>query len=102
MNIPHVRLTLVFPPSLESAISEALITAPQSPGFTLFRAQGHSSDFPHASTAEQVRGYVERGVIWIVTPAEAVAGVLAALREKVASREVMWWTEAVLEQGRLA
>jgi hypothetical protein len=97
-----VRLTLVFPPALEGALSEALITSPQSPGFTLLHAQGHGSDFLHASTAEQVRGSIDRRIVWVVLEAEAVPSLIQWVRARVSSHDVMWWSEPVLERGRLA
>lgn len=102
MTTTLIRLTLIFPPALESALSEALITAPQSPGFTLLHAEGHSSDFPHASTAEQVLGRVDRRVIWAVMNAEALHPLIRVIRERVPSHDVVWWSEPVLELGRLA
>jgi hypothetical protein len=97
-----VRLTLVFPPALEGALSEALITAPNSPGFTLLHGEGHSSDFPRASTAEQVRGRIDRRVILVVVQAEALEPLIRALKQRVPSHDIVWWSEPVLELGRLA
>ena len=97
-----VRLTLVFPPALEGALSEALITAPQSPGFTLLHAQGHGSDFMHASTAEQVRGSIERRIAWVVLETAALQPLIDAIRERVRSHDVVWWSEPVLDRGRFA
>jgi hypothetical protein len=97
-----VRLTLVFPPAIEEALSEALITAPQSPGFTLLHAQGHGSDFPHASTAEQVRGSIDRRIVWVVLESEALHPLIEVIRARVRSPDVVWWVEPVLERGRLA
>lgn len=96
-----VRLTLVFPPAIEEALSEAMITAPQSPGFTLLHAQGHGSDFLHASSAEQVRGSIDRRIIWAVIEAETLQPLIASIRERVRSHDVVWWSEPVLERGRL-
>jgi hypothetical protein len=97
-----VRLTLVFPPAIEEALSEALLTAPQSPGFTLLHAQGHGSDFPHASTAEQVRGSIDRRIAWVVLESEALQPLIESIRARVRSQDVVWWSEPVLERGRLA
>jgi hypothetical protein len=97
-----VRLTLVFPPALEEALVETLITAPQAPGFTLSHAQGHGSDFRNASTAEQVRGSIERRIAWIVIEAAALQPLIETVRERVRSPDVVWWSEPVLERGRLA
>ena len=97
-----VRLTLVFPPAIEEALSEALLTAPQSPGFTLLHAQGHGSDFVRASTAERVRGNTDRRIVWVVLEAEALQPLIQSIRERVRSHDVVWWAEPVLERGRLA
>jgi hypothetical protein len=102
MTTELIRLTLVFPPALESAVSETLIAAPQPHGFTLLHAEGHSHNFPHASTAEQVRGRIDRCLILIVMPAEALPPLIQLLRDRVPSRDVWWWSESVLALGRLA
>ena len=96
-----VRLVLVFPPRLEEAVTEALVATPGMPGFTLLQAEGHSSDFAHASAAEQVRGRVERRVLWMLLPPAQVEGVLAQLRQDVDAHDVRWWLEPVLAMGRL-
>lgn len=98
----YVRLNLVFPPHLEDAVTEALITAPDMPGFTLLHGEGHSSDFGSASVAEKVRGRIERRILWVLIPAMRLHGVLDLIRTHCDSREVRWWTEAVLEIGTLA
>jgi hypothetical protein len=97
-----VRLTLVFPPGIEEALIETLIIAPQAPGFTVLHAEGHGSDFVHASTAEQVRGSIDRRIAWVVIESEALQPLLASIRERVRSQDIVWWTEPVLERGRLA
>lgn len=97
-----VRITLVFPPALEEELSETLITMPRSPGFTLLHALGHGSDFAQASTAERVRGSVDRRVIWVVLEAERLHPFIDSIRERVRSHDVVWWAEPVLERGTLA
>lgn len=96
-----VRLVLVFPPRLEPAVTEALMATPGMPGFTLLQAEGHSGDFARASAAEQVRGRVERRVLWMLLPPAQVEDVLAQLRREVDAHEVRWWLEPVLAAGRL-
>lgn len=44
-----VRLNLVFPPTLEDAVTDALMADPVLPGFTLLHAEGHTGDFARAS-----------------------------------------------------
>ena len=105
MNAPHqtewVRLNLVCPPALEEAVTGVLMADPTLPGFTLLHAEGHSSDFAHASIREQVRGRVDRRVLWVVIERERVEGLLAALRQRIASSDVRWWMEPVMAMGRL-
>lgn len=97
-----VRLNLIFPPTLEDSVAEALTAEPSMPGFTLLQAEGHTSDFSRASTGERVRGRVERRVLWVVIERERLDEVLAVLRREVASKDVRWWAEPVLAGGRLA
>jgi len=97
-----VRLNLVFPPSLEDAVTEALLAGPALPGFTLFHAEGHTSDFSRASASERVRGRVERRVLWVVIEYARLDEVLSVLHARVASTEVRWWAEPVIASGRLA
>lgn len=96
-----IRLNLVFPPQLETPITEALSADARMPGFTLLEVEGHSSDFSRASDAERVRGRVKRRLLWVVIPAEEQDAVLQMIRTHVDSRDVRWWTEAVLDVGRL-
>lgn len=98
----YVRLILNFPPSLESSVTEVLSDDPSLPGFTLLHAEGHSSNFAHASASEQVRGRIERRVLWIVIANDRLQEVLDLLRQHVASHDVRWWTEPVSAFGRLA
>lgn len=96
-----LRLSLVFPAHLETVITEALTADARMPGFTLLRAEGHTSDFGRASVIEKVRGRVDRRVLWMLMPAENKEAVIELLSQHCDSRDVRWWTEAVLESGRL-
>ena len=49
-----VRFNLVFPPRLETAVTETLVAEAGLPGFTLLQAEGHSSDFSTASLCSSV------------------------------------------------
>ncbi|MBV2233925.1 MAG: DUF3240 family protein [Sterolibacterium sp.] len=98
---PYVRLVLIFPPRLEALLTEALSADAALPGFTLLHGEGHSRDFSHASSAEQVRGRVQRLVLWMLLPQEDVDYVLALLRAQVDMQDVRWWTEPVLALGNL-
>lgn len=102
MTFSHLRLILVFPPDLESAVTDAMILCPGLPGFTLQHAEGHSSSFAHATAIERVRGRIERRVLWVVIEQAQLEQTLIWLKAHVPSREVRWWTEPVLQSGRLA
>ena len=97
-----VRFNLVFPPRLETAVTETLVAEAGLPGFTLLQAEGHTGDFCRASAGERVRGRVQRRVLWVVIERERLDEVLAVLRKQVASTDVRWWAEPVLAGGRLA
>ncbi len=96
-----LRLTVTCPPHLESPLTEALSADTTMPGFTLLHAEGHSNDFSRASGIEQVRGRIQRRVLWMVMENERLDAVLQLLRTHVDSRDVRWWTEPVLAMGRL-
>lgn len=97
----NVRLVLLFPPWLEAALTEVIVAGAGVPGFTLLHAEGHSSDFSHASAAEQVRGRVQCRVLWMLLPQAQVDAVLDLLRRELDGQDVRWWLEPVLAMGIL-
>lgn len=100
---PLTRLTLVLPPMLEARVVQLLLEQdPPLPGFTLLAAEGHASDFVHASIPEQVRGRVNRRLLILVLPEARAVALLEYLRATVSNPEVAWWLEPVLKFGRLA
>ncbi|WP_222564430.1 DUF3240 family protein [Novilysobacter antarcticus] len=96
-----IRLNMVFPPRLETPLTEALSADPSIPGYTLLEAEAHTGDFADASDAERVRGRVDRRVLWLVIRADMKDDVLRLMREHVDSGDLHWWSEPVLETGRL-
>lgn len=97
------RLTLVFPPGVESVLLELLLDIePPLPGFTVVAAEGHGADFGQASLREQVRGRVARRMLLMVLPAERIASLIADLRTALPNPHVTWWVEPVSAFGRLA
>jgi hypothetical protein len=96
-----VRLVLIFPPHLEETLVAALMQEDDMPGFTILQAEGHSSDFAHASIAEQVRGRVQRRVLWMLLAHAQVDAVLTVLRNQMDVHDVRWWVEPVLAMGKL-
>ena len=95
------RLTLVYPPTLEDTLVEVLLEQ-DCPGVTTVAGAGHGADFSRASTAEQVRGRVARGLLVMVVPASSIEGLLAHLAARVRHPEVVWWRERVEGFGTLA
>ena len=96
-----IRLNLVFPPRLESLVIDTLTADARMPGFTVLRAEGHTSSFAKASASEQVRGRVERRVLWMLIDATMKDEVIELLAKNVDSRDLRWWSERVLDMGRL-
>lgn len=94
-----LQLTLVFPDELEGAVLDALgAVAPDQP-YTLLHAAGHGRDFAEASTRERVRGQVGRRVLWLVGAPAALDALIAALRVRIHSRDLVWWTVPVRAFG---
>ena len=96
MNSDLQQLTLVFPDELEGAVLDALgAIAPEQP-YTLLHATGHGRDFAAASSRERVRGQVGRRVLWLVARAwTSSRRCSAALRERIHSRDLVWWRAPV-------
>lgn len=103
MNHSLKRLTVLAPVDLEGNLLEAVLEMqPAVPGFTTLAVSGHGERFDGASVREQVRGRVERSMMWLVLPAEDVERVLAQLRERLPHPDIVWWIEPVDAMGRLA
>ena len=97
------RLTLAFPPSLESRIVELLLEQePPLPGFTILHGEGHGADFSRATIREQVRGRVERRILMLVLPHAQAMALVDALGDAVPNPQTVWWLEPVLAFGRLS
>lgn len=97
-----IRLTLIFPPALEETITEFLANQPGSPAFTLLHGEGHGSDFARASTAERVRGRVQRCLLWLILERGQGTELLQQLKTHCGNPAIHWWSEPVINHGRLA
>jgi hypothetical protein len=94
------RLTLVYPPEIETELVEQLLAMePPLPGFTSLTATGHGADFSVASVRERVRGRVDRCVLFMVLPSERVQLLLHELKRATPAAHVHWWIEPVEEFG---
>lgn len=94
------RLTLVYPPEIETELVECLLAMePSLPGFTSLAATGHGSDFSTASVRERVRGRVGRCVLFMVLPGERIQLLLRELKSATPAAHVHWWIEPVEEFG---
>lgn len=103
MQLSLKRLTLLAPRELEDALVAAMLAMqPDVPSFTTTPASGHGEPFVAARIEEQVRGRVDRAMLWLVLPTEDVERVLTTLRERVPSPDIIWWLEPVDAMGRLA
>lgn len=97
------KLMLAFPSDAEDALLAVLAShSPELPGYTILNGDGHGFGFERADIHERVRGRVERMVLMSVMPCDHVSALVAALRKVLPRQDIAWWTEAVLDFGRLA
>lgn len=100
MDHEFCKLTVVFPVAAEDQILDFLLDSrPQLPGFTSLRAEGHGAGFERASTREQVRGRIERRLLFIVLSRRRLQSLLVELQEKIAVPNLAYWVEPVESFG---
>lgn len=100
---PDCMLSLSLPAELEEEMIDLLRAHPDRVrGFTLVPAEGFGAGMRMHSAMEQVRGRSRRRVVQILMTADAVEPVLQALRERLPSDEIAWWTLPVTGFGRFA
>ncbi|MEW5768842.1 MAG: DUF3240 family protein [Pseudomonadota bacterium] len=98
-----VQLTLAAPRHLEDELVEQLLAHPDwAAGFTLFNAEGYSTDPERLSAQELVRGRADRCEVQIVLAAEHAQALLQHLKQCFPKRDVAYWLTPVTEFGRLA
>jgi len=103
MNNSLKRLTVLAPRDLEDAVLESLLDMqPPVAGFTTTHVSGHGERFDGTSVQEQVRGRVDRAMVWLVLPAADVERVLDQLHRCMPHPDIVWWVEPVDSMGRLA
>ncbi len=103
MSLALKRLTVLAPRDLEDALLAIVLDMqPALPGFTTMHVSGHGERFDGTRVQEQVRGRVDRAMMWLVLPGEDVERVLAKLRARMPNPDVVWWVEPVDAIGRLA
>ena len=102
MDADLCKLTLVYPPVSEDAVTAFLESAePPLPGFTTWTGAGHGFGFDGASHAERVRGQVSRRILTMILPVSAVPDLLDRIRRALPIPHLVYWTEPVLAAGRL-
>ncbi|MEQ8559741.1 MAG: DUF3240 family protein [Henriciella sp.] len=102
MDTDLCRLTLVYPPASEDAITEALLgMEPALPGFTTWAGAGHGFGYDEASHVEKVRGNVSRRVLTTIARRERIDAALEAVRTNAPIPKLMYWIEPVIAGGRL-
>lgn len=103
MSLSLKQLTVLAPRDLEDALlATVLDMQPPVPGFTTTQVSGHGERFDGTRVQEQVRGRIDRAMMWLVLPSEDVERVLATLRERLPNPDIVWWVVPVDAMGRLA
>lgn len=96
-------LSIAFPEMLEEDFIEVLEDqAAIVTGFTILPADGFGAGARQHSALEQVRGRAKRRLLQILMTSGQIEPLLAALRERVPSPDVAWWTVPVTGFGRFA
>ena len=78
-----------------------LSTSPPIQGFTTWQAEGHGETFTTASTAERVRGKVERTIFVSVMERSRAEGLLTEIARTLPIPHMIHWIETVESFGRL-
>ncbi|GAB3023713.1 MULTISPECIES: DUF3240 family protein [Oleiagrimonas] len=103
MNVKLKRLTILSPRDLEDPVLETLLEMqPALPGFTTLAVSGHGESFEGARAQEQVRGRIDRSMVWLVLPEEDVERTLTQLSRSMPHPDIIWWVEPVDAMGKLA
>lgn len=97
------QLTLALPVELEEELIDLLRGLPSLvSGFSILPAEGFGAGARLTSTMEQVRGRSRRRLVQLLLREAQVPPLLEALRSRIGSPEVAWWTIPVSGFGRLA
>ena len=107
MNAPAADydclLTLSCPAGLEEDLIDLLREHPEwVSGFTTLAAEGFGAGTKLHSAIEQVRGRSRRRLLQVLLAEANREPLIEALRERLPSDEVAWWTMPVTGFGRFA
>jgi hypothetical protein len=97
----HVKLNLSCPRALGEQLVEYLLDRLEG-GFTTLHGHGHGGDFSGASLAEKVRGHVDVLLVMAILPAADVAPLMAEIKTRFPSPQLVYWTEPVADFGDCA
>lgn len=91
-------LVLNIAPEMEEAMVDYLLEHGQA-GFTSYQVRGHG-EHRNLSIAEQVTGRRKRVQFELMLEEEHIQALLAGLGNEV-GKDIVWWTQPVLDSGRL-
>ena len=97
----HIKLNLSCPAALGDQLVEYLLERLDG-GFTSIAGHGHGGDFTAATVAEKVRGHVHVLTIMAILPTGDLAALLAELKQRFPSPQLLYWTEPVADFGDFA
>lgn len=97
------QLNLALPVELEEELIDILRSeSTLVSGFSIVSAEGFGAGATLVSTMEQVRGRSRRRLAQVLMRSEQVPVLLEALRARLQSPEMAWWTVPVTGFGRFA
>ncbi|MEP7313161.1 MAG: DUF3240 family protein [Pseudomonadota bacterium] len=96
-------LTISCPAGLEEEFIDLLREHPQwVSGFTTLPAEGFGAGTRLHTSIEQVRGRSRRRLLQVLMVGDHLVPLIDALRTRIPSDEVAWWTLPVAGFGRFA
>lgn len=96
-----VLLRINIPPGLEEEFLDALLSDERVPGYQCYPTSGHGQ-VGSMTIMEQVAGRRNRVQFELVLEADIVEPVVNGLKDKLPSRDIIWWTLPVLGSGRFS
>jgi hypothetical protein len=99
MKAQTYQVTLDVPPSLEELVVDCLLLLESERGFSSFPVSAHHHENKGLSLSEQVSGRQKKVRFHIYVEEQALATLLAQLKQAFSGAGVQYWVLPVLEHG---
>lgn len=99
MDSREYQITLDVLPGLEELLVDCLLLLESERGFNSFPVYAHHHENKGLSLAEQVTGRQKKVRFQIYVEEQALAGLLAQLRQEFSGAGIQYWVLPVLDTG---